>query len=82
MFPKCFDEFAALSDPAISSGEFKAEPQRGANNMKAIKSVEPVVDFLAEELKREEKKAAREAKHARMAKLVNNLKARGASAGC
>ena len=49
--------------------------------MKAIKSVEPVVDFLAEELKREEKEAAREAKHARMAKLVNGLKAMTAKAG-
>ena len=32
-------------------------------------------------LKREEEKAARQAKHARMAKLVSDLKAKGAAAG-
>ena len=40
-----------------------------------------VIDYLAEELKREEKKAACEAKHVRTAKLVNNLKAMSAGAG-
>ena len=49
--------------------------------MKAIKSVEPVMDYLAEELKREEKKAARAAKHVRMAKLVTSLQAKAAGAG-
>jgi len=49
--------------------------------MKAIESVEPVIDYLAEYLKREEKRAAREAKHARMAKLVTSLKAMGSAAG-
>lgn len=49
--------------------------------MKAIKSVEPVVDLLAEIIKREEKEAARAAKHARMAKLVTELKAKAAGAG-
>jgi hypothetical protein len=34
-----------------------------------------------EEKKREEQKAARQAKHARMAKLVTSLKAKGKAAG-
>lgn len=46
-----------------------------------IVSTARIVDYLAEELKREEKKAARTAKHARMAKLVNGLKAKAAGAG-
>ena len=49
--------------------------------MKATKSAEPVVDYLAEELKREEKKAERAAKHERMTKLVTELKAKAAGAG-
>ena len=37
-----------------------------------------VVDYLAEELKREEERAA---KHTRMTKLVSGLKAKAAGAG-
>ena len=44
---------------------------------RGTKNVDPVIDYLAEE----EKKAARQAKHTRMAKLVTSLQAKAAVAG-
>ena len=46
-----------------------------------MKNNTKVVDYLAEELKREERAAKQAAKHGRMAKLVSDLKAKGAAAG-
>jgi len=40
-----------------------------------------VIDYLAQEIKREETEKARKAKHERMAKLVDSLKAKAAGAG-
>jgi len=40
-----------------------------------------VIDYLAQEIKREETGKARKAKHERTAKLVDSLKAKAAGAG-
>jgi hypothetical protein len=70
----------------------KSNRSRGINNMQQIidivaaqeaaMSVEEWFDtYGVVILKREEEKAARQAKHARMAKLVSGLKAKAAVAG-
>jgi len=74
VFPKFLAEFAALSDAAISSAVKSDSPEREPT----MESNTKVVDYLAEELKREEERAA---KQARMAKLVSGLKAKAAGAG-